>query len=173
MKVDRVSGGRRWAAALCLAAAGLAFAAQASPARPRPSATLRLTKRIVAQPGATDPGRFDIRAAGPAVTTASNVGDGGTTGVVPVPPGSYAITESARPGTSLADYSATVSCRDTAPGHTATAASPTGVLTVVVNAGDAWDCTITNMRRYAALALAVSGPASAMASTAVPYVLTT
>ena len=173
MRISRVSGGTRSAAALCLAALGLAFAAQASPARPRPAATLRLTKHVVAQPGVSDPGRFDIRAAGPAATTASNVGDGGTTGIVPVPAGPYLITESARPGTSLGDYSASVSCRDTAPGHTGAATSPSGALAIVVNAGDAWDCTITNTRRYAALALVKTGPASAMAGTAVPYVLTT
>ena len=172
MKISRLSGGR-WAAVLCVAALGLALAAQASAARPRPAATLRLTKHVVAQPGVSDPGRFDIRASGPAVTTASNVGDGGTTGIVPVPAGPYVITESARPGTNLADYSPSIACRDTAAGHSGTASSGTGVLTVVVNAGDAWDCTITNTRRYAALALVKTGPASAMAGTAVPYVLTT
>ena len=172
MNSNRVAGGARWAAALAVAAVGLAFAAQASPAKPRPTGTLRVTKRVVAPPGVADPGRFDIRATGPAVTTASNVGDGGTTGTVPVPTGTYLISESARPGTSLADYGATVACRDTAPGHTGSASAPTGVLAIVVNAGDAWDCTITNTRRYAALALAKTGPASAMAGTAVPYVLT-
>jgi hypothetical protein len=151
---------------------GLAFTAQASSARPKFAGTLRLTKRVVAQPGVADPGRFDIRAAGAAVTTASNVGDGGTTGSVPVPGGPYLITESARPGTSLADYSAAISCRDTAPGHSGTASASAGTLAIVVGSGDAWDCTITNTRRYAALALAKTGPPSAMAGTAVPYVLT-
>ncbi|MEP6954997.1 MAG: hypothetical protein ABI950_13140 [Solirubrobacteraceae bacterium] len=157
---------------MLLAAIGLGFAAQASPAQRRPPATLRVTKRVVAQPGVTDPGRFDIRANGRAATTASNVGDGGTTGTVVVPAGPYVISESARPGTSLADYSAAVSCRDTASGHTATASASAGVLAIMVSAGDAWDCTITNTRRYAALALAKTGPATAMAGTAVPYVLT-
>src|SRR6476620_3359322 len=88
LKISRLTGGR-WAAVLCVAALGLVLAAQPSAARPRPAATLRLTKHIVAQPGVSDPGRFDIRASGPAVTTASNVGDGGTTGIVPVPAGPY------------------------------------------------------------------------------------
>lgn len=173
LNITRGHGGARWTAALCLAAAALAFTAQASSARPKVAGTLRLTKRVVAQPGVPDPGRFDIRATGAAVTTASNVGDGGTTGTVPVPGGPYLITESARPGTSLGEYSAAVSCRDTAPGHTGTVAAAAGVLAIVVNAGDAWDCTITNTRRYAALALLKAGPPSAMAGTAVPYVLTT
>src|SRR6478735_10148896 len=56
---SRVSGGTRWAAALSVAVVGLGFAAQASPARPRATATLRLTKHVVAQPGVADPGRFD------------------------------------------------------------------------------------------------------------------
>jgi len=173
LNITRVQGGARWTAALCLAAVGLAFTAQASSARPKFAGTLRLTKRVVAQPGVADPGRFDIRAVGAAATTASNVGDGGTTGTVPVPAGPYLITESARPGTNLGDYIAGVSCRDTASGHTGTASASAGVLAILVSAGDAWDCTITNTRRYAALALAKTGPASAMAGTAVPYVLTT
>ena len=173
MKITRVHGGAPWTAALCLAAVGLAFTAQVSAAaRPKFAGTLRLTKHVVAQPGVTDTGRFDIRAAGAAVTTASNVGDGGTTGIVPVPAGPYLITESARPGTNLADYSAAIACRDTAPGHTGTAAASAGTLAIVVGVGDAWDCTITNTRRYAALALVKTGPPSAMAGTAVPYVLT-
>lgn len=165
--------GTGWIAALCVGAVTVVPAvAQAAPLRPRATATLRVTKRVVAQPGVTDAGRFDLRAVGPAVTTVTNVGDGGTTGIVPIPAGPYLLSETARPGTNPADYGAAIACRDTAPGHTRSASSATTTLPIVVAPGDAWDCTITNTRRYAALALAVEGPATATAGTMVPYLLT-
>ncbi len=175
-----VLGGARVGAALVAAMSVFALAPEAAPAavrdgdplRARPAATLRLTKRVVAQPGVADAGRFDLRALGPAVTTATNVGDGGTTGTVAVPAGVYLVTESARRGTVASDYSAAIACVDTAPGHGGTASAPGAALSIVVRAGDAWDCTITNTRRYAAVALEKAGPASAMAGTAVPYTLT-
>ena len=121
----RRSAWRRWAG---VRGAGLARPARSS------AATLRLTKHVVAQPGVSDPGRFDIRAAGAAVTTASNVGDGGTTGIVPVPAGPYLITESARPGTSLADYSAgDVLPRHRARPHGDATSRVGGALAIVVN----------------------------------------
>lgn len=173
-----VLGGARGAAALGAAALALALGAQRAPADvrdglgTRPAATLRLTKHVVAQPGVADAGRFDLRATGPAVTTVTNVGDGGTTGLVAVPAGVYVVSETAHRGTTGTDYTASIACRDTAPGHAGAASAPGPVLSIVVRAGDAWDCTITNTRRYAAVALDKAGPPSATAGNAVPYTLT-
>lgn len=156
--------------ALCIA--GLVLAGPAAARPPRATGTLRVTKHVVAQPGVADPGRFDLRAAGPAVTVATNVGDGGTTGVVTVPTGAYLVSETAHSGTNLGDYTASIACRDTAPGHTGAAAASGAALAITVGAGDAWDCTITNVRKYAGIALEKAGPATAMAGTAVTYRLT-
>jgi hypothetical protein len=165
---------RRALGALCIA--GLTLACGAGPAaaaRPqRQTGMLRVTKHVVAQPGVADSGRFDLRAAGPAVTVATNVGDGGTTGFVTVPTGSYVVSETAHQGTNLGDYNASIACRDTAAGHTGSASANGSSLTIVVGSGDAWDCTVTNARKYAGIALEKDGPASAMAGTTVTYTLT-
>ncbi|MGZ4268880.1 MAG: DUF7507 domain-containing protein [Solirubrobacteraceae bacterium] len=165
-------GGTRRLAAVGLALLGLAAAAPVSQARAYPSATLRLTVRVAGQPGVADTGRFDVRAIGPAVTWAGNVGDGGSTGIVPVPAGTFLVAESAHRGTNAADYATAISCTNVAPGRTGSASAAATRLALVVAPGDAWDCTITNTRRYAAVALEKAGPASALAGTPVTYDLT-
>ena len=104
----------------------------------RKTATIKVTKALSP---ATDSGKFNLLIAGQALAT--DVGDGGTTGVQTVLPGTYAVGESAGTGTDLANYTATISCTDTA--HPGAPADTDG--SVQVAAGDAWECLITNTRK--------------------------
>jgi hypothetical protein len=104
----------------------------------RKTGTIKVTKALSP---ATDTGRFNLLIAGQALAT--DIGDGGTTGVQTVIPGAYAVGESAGTGTDLANYTSTLSCTDTA--HPGTAADTDG--NVQVDAGDAWECLITNTRK--------------------------
>jgi hypothetical protein len=103
---------------------------------PPPTGTIKVTKSLVPS---TDSGRFNLLIDG--ATKAGNVGDGGTTGVVTVPAGTHTVGESAVAGTSLSDYSSTLSCTNTKGGAT----DSDGVLAVAN--GDAWECVIINARK--------------------------
>src|SRR5919204_550995 len=104
----------------------------------RDTGTIKVIKKVVAPAG--DTGRFNLLVDGQAKAT--NIGDAGTTGAVAVLPGTHTVAESAGTGTDLANYTASLSCKDTA--H-ANAADDDGTLDV--HAGDAWECVITNTRK--------------------------
>jgi prealbumin domain-containing protein len=104
----------------------------------RDSGTIKVTKKVVAPAG--DTGKFNLLIGGTAF--ASNVGDGGTTGTIAKAAGSYTVGETAGTGTSLTDYSASTACVDKA--H---AGQVDNDGTVQVDAGDQWECTITNTRK--------------------------
>jgi hypothetical protein len=104
----------------------------------RDTATIKVTKKLVP---AADSGKFNLLIDGQA--KASNVGDGGTTGVQTVLPGTHTVGESAGTGTDLAAYDSTTSCVDKA--HAARPADTDGSLAVAK--GDQWECVITNTRK--------------------------
>jgi hypothetical protein len=103
----------------------------------RKTATIKVTKALSP---ATDTGKFNLLIDGAAKAT--DVGDGGTTGVVTVLPGAHSVAEAAGTGTDLANYTSTLACKDTAHGN---AADNDGTLNVA--AGDAWECLFTNTRK--------------------------
>jgi hypothetical protein len=103
---------------------------------PPPTGTIKVTKKLVP---ATDSGKFNLLIDG--VAKATNVGDGGTTGTQTVNTGAHTVGESAGTGTSLSNYDATTSCVDKAHGGTDNDG------TLQVDAGDAWECVITNTRK--------------------------
>jgi Prealbumin-like fold domain len=103
----------------------------------RKTGTIKVTK--VLSP-ASDSGRFNLLVGG--VVKKADVGDGGTTGVLTVNTGAYSVGETAGTGTSLADYSSSLACKDTAHGN---AVDNDG--TLQVGYGDAWECVITNTRK--------------------------
>jgi prealbumin domain-containing protein len=104
---------------------------------PPPTGTIKVTKKLLP---ATDGGKFNLLIDG--VAKATNVGDGGTTGTQTVNTGGHTVGESAGTGTSLSNYDSTLSCLDKAHGG---AADTDG--SVQVDAGDAWECVITNTRK--------------------------
>ena len=104
----------------------------------RDTGTIKVTKELVP---ATDGGKFNLLIDGQAKAT--NVGDGGTTGVQTVLPGTHTVGESAGTATSMADYDSSTSCVDKA--HAAKPADTDGSLAVAK--GDQWECVITNTRK--------------------------
>ena len=100
--------------------------------------TIKVTKALAPT---TDAGKFNLLVDGQA--KASNVGDGGTTGVQTVLPGAHTVGESAGTATDLANYNATTSCVDKA--HAAKPVDTDGSLQV--DKGDQWECVITNTRK--------------------------
>ena len=104
---------------------------------PPPTGTIKVTKKLVP---ATDSGKFNLLIDG--TTKAANVGDGGTTGTQTVNTGVHTVGESAGTGTSLSNYTSTLSCVDKAHGG-----APDNDGSVQVDAGDAWECVFTNTRK--------------------------
>ena len=104
----------------------------------RDTGTIKVTKKLVP---ATDGGKFNLLIDGQAKAT--NVGDGGTTGVQTVLPGTHTVGEAAGTATDLSNYDSSTSCVDKA--HTAKPADTDGSLAVAK--GDQWDCVITNTRK--------------------------
>jgi prealbumin domain-containing protein len=104
----------------------------------RDTGTIKVTKKLVP---ATDSGKFNLLIDGQAKAT--DVGDGGTTGVQTVLPGTHTVGEAAGTATDLSNYDSSTSCVDKA--HTATPADTDGSLAVAK--GDQWDCVITNTRK--------------------------
>jgi hypothetical protein len=104
---------------------------------PPPTGTIKVTKKLVP---ATDSGKFNLLIDG--AVKAADVGDGGTTGTQTVNTGVHTVGESAGTGTSMSNYDSTLSCVDKADGG---AADNDG--SVQVDAGDAWECVITNTRK--------------------------
>ncbi len=99
------------------------------------SPTLRVIKDLVPD---TDSGLFNLRIDGATAGTGANVGDGGTTGFVPVNAGNHVVSETAGTATSLSDY-VTVIGGDCAANGTVT-------LALAQNK----TCTITNTRKGSA-----------------------
>ncbi|MEA2392840.1 MAG: hypothetical protein QOJ82_731 [Solirubrobacteraceae bacterium] len=117
----------------------------------RDQGQIKVTKKIVS-PLANENGHFNLKAYGPDTVTANNVGNGGTTGATSVASGTYTVSETAATGTSLSDYDSSIYCDDTAAGHTGMySGTGTSLAGVKVDAGDYWDCTITNKRKVAYL----------------------
>lgn len=104
----------------------------------RDTGTIKVTKKLVP---ATDGGKFNLLIDGQAKAT--DVGDGGTTGVQTVLPGTHTVGEAAGTATDLSNYDSSTSCVDKA--HTAKPADTDGSLAVAN--GDQWDCVITNTRK--------------------------
>ena len=104
----------------------------------RDTGTIKVTKKLVP---ATDGGKFNLLIDGQAKAT--NVGDGGTTGVQTVLPGTHTVGEAAGTATDLSNYDSSTSCVDKA--HTSKPADTDGSLAVAK--GDQWDCVITNTRK--------------------------
>jgi hypothetical protein len=103
---------------------------------PPPTGTIKVTKKLLP---ATDGGKFNLLIDG--AVKAADVGDGGTTGTQTVAIGSHSVGESGGTGTSLLDYTSSLSCVDKAHGGSDNDGS------VQVDAGDAWECVITNTRK--------------------------
>jgi N-acetylglucosamine-6-sulfatase len=109
-------------------------------------ATITLTKSLAPS---TDPGRFDLRVGTTTLKAAAGNDDSGSTQVAA---GTYTVREVASSGTSLSNYSSSISCSlNGGPGPSAGSTS----LSVTVAANDVLSCTITNARR-ATLTLAKS-----------------
>jgi hypothetical protein len=105
-----------------------------------PPGSIEVRKTIVP---ADDPGRFDLQVDG--VTDKTDASDGDTTGPVPVATGTnHSVGELAGTGTSLSDYSSSISC--TRNGGPAESGSGTSLTGITVNSGDVDVCTITNTR---------------------------
>jgi hypothetical protein len=100
--------------------------------RIRSTTTSRVDKACLP---ATDTGRFNLTINGHVAGTGSDVGCGGTTGAVPVVPGTYRVGELGAGGTVLANYERIVGNDCAADG------------TVTVAAGQHKTCLISNVRR--------------------------
>ena len=105
--------------------------------------TITINKVLVDGVGA-DAGLFNLEIDGATAGGASDVGNGGTSGAVTVPAGTYTIGESAGTGTNLANYMTVISGACAADG------------TVTVAADENVVCTITNTRLTRTLRLAKS-----------------
>jgi uncharacterized protein DUF11/prealbumin domain-containing protein len=112
--------------------------ATASATSPPCAASLELRK--VVSP-ASDPGVFDLNLNG---TVVASGGNGTTTGPLLVGVGEGTVSESAGPGTRLADYDSSVEC--TRNGAVAVSVKGTKVDGAVSN-GDVVVCTFTNVRK--------------------------
>lgn len=113
------------AAALLAALASTGSSSVAADSRGKP--TLTVIKRVDA---AGDRGRFNLRIDDR--TRAKAVGDGGTTGPVPLAPGVHTVSETAARGTRLSDYTRTFKGACNAKGE------------VSLKRGDAKTCIIVN-----------------------------
>ena len=104
----------------------------------RDTGTIKVTKVLAP---ATDAGKFNLLIDGQAKAT--NVGDGGTTGVQTVLPGTHTVGEAAGTATDLANYDSTHLVRRHGAHEpsrpTRTAASRSTPAT--------WECVITNTRK--------------------------
>lgn len=95
----------------------------------------------------TDPGKFNLQI--DSVTYASDIGNGGTTGEKIVDTGNRTFAETAGTGTSLTNYTTTVSCLNAAGGSVSTTGTNPWTVNVANNADIV--CTITNTRNQGTL----------------------
>ena len=96
------------------------------------SPTLRVIKDLLPD---NDSGLFNLRIDGATAGTGANVGDGGTTGFVPVNAGNHTVSETAGTGTTLSDYVTTIGGDCAANG------------TVSLALAQNKTCTITNKKK--------------------------
>jgi hypothetical protein len=94
--------------------------------------TLRIIKDVVPD---SDTGLFNLRIDGATAGTGANVGDGGTTGFVPVNAGSHTVSETAGTNTTLSDYVTVIGGDCAANG------------TVTLGLAQNKTCTITNTKK--------------------------
>jgi len=104
-----------------------------------PAARLELRKTLAP---ASDPGRFDLLIDGTPTGSGRAVGDGGTTGIRDVLPGSHTVGEAGVNGAFLVNYSTTTNCVNRADGSAVTV---TGAAVTLAPGADVV-CTITNTR---------------------------
>jgi|GEM_PF-1121900 len=117
------------------------------------SPTLRVIKDVVPD---TDLGLFNLRIDGATAGTGANVGDGGTTGFVPVNAGNHTVSETAGTNTTLSDYTTVIGGDCAANGSVSLALAQNKT------------CTITNTKKgLARIVKTVSGqpPASGQSFT--------
>ena len=107
----------------------------------RQTGTITVTKAFSPS---TDPGLVNLSVDG--VNRVSNVGHGGTTGVITVNTGTnHSVGETAGTSTNLADYTSTIACSDGSSG------SGTSLSGITVTSGSNVTCTITNTRKTGTL----------------------
>jgi hypothetical protein len=107
------------------------------------SPTLRVIKDVAPD---TDGGLFNLRIDGATAGTGANVGDGGTTGFVPVNAGNHTVSETAGTNTTLSDYTTVIGGDCAANG------------TVSLALAQNKTCTITNTKKgMAQIVKTVSG----------------
>jgi hypothetical protein len=95
---------------------------------------ITVTKHLVSFPN--DPAKFNLLIDG--TTYAANVGNGGSTGAILLPPGAHTVSETAGTNADLSKYATTISCSNGASGN------GTSLSGITVNAGQNVTCTITN-----------------------------
>jgi uncharacterized repeat protein (TIGR01451 family) len=117
----------------------------ASSASPPCDASIRIDKTLTPE---NDPGRFDLLLDGQVLAT--RVGNGGTTNTQNIgatPAGTpYTVAERASTGTSLADYSTTIVCRDNGGSGVTVAQGAGASLPVTVRTRQAIVCVISNVQ---------------------------
>lgn len=102
-----------------------------------PPANGQLSIQMALQP-TNDPGLFNVQLNG--TTVANNLGQGGGTGTLSLPAGTYTLNETAGMNTSLANYTMSISCNNGQSGTGATLPD------IILTAGQSVSCTITNTR---------------------------
>lgn len=112
-----------------------------------PTGTLEVVKNLVPN---NDPGRFDLWIGSELL--ADEAGHNGTTGATNLIAGTYSVAETADGETSLANYTSSISCVNTASQNAPVAATAGQAGWSVPVAGDsAVKCTITNTRKSGTL----------------------
>lgn len=147
------------APAISARAAGLPQPVAGQPAT-APDTDGRLEARIVLLP-LDDPGRFDLVVSdelGNLVASASDLGDGGTTGPQTLAPGAYSITVAGGSGTSLGLYITTIACLgDGGYGPTLASCAHCATLDgILVGSDSAVVCTVSQVNAQPPLAVAVA-----------------
>lgn len=127
--------------------------------------TITLIKDIVGTP--PDQGKFDLRIEGTVV--ADDVGDGGTSGAQTVLAGTYTIDELAGTGTSLSNYSSSVSC--VLGTQTPITESDTSIELTVAD-GEDWICTFTNTAGAPSVSIAKTGASTVTAGSNIIWTIT-
>ena len=95
----------------------------------------------------TDPGKFNLQVDDVTAGTGANAIHNGTTGELTKAPGNYKVGETAGTGTTLANYTSSIECKDTnGTGATVASGDGTSLANVPVTSGSDIVCVITNTR---------------------------